>query len=175
MKLRPEFRGAPALGKKKPARHSEAMILFGVGDVTLAIAANAVEEIRNADSLRPLVQQKVAKVRYLIERAGKTYYVVDAGCQFRMLPMPATRVLILRRGNVALLVQRIDLMKEVSAIYALPSAFHGEERQWYRGLAAIPGVGEAVDVIPVVNPDTLLSAEEIELLGSLPPAKGVSA
>jgi chemotaxis signal transduction protein len=151
------------------------MILFGVGDVTFAIAANAVEEIRNADGLRPLAQRKLAKVRHLLERAGRTYYVVDAGCHFRMLPMPANRVLILRRGNVALLVQRIDLMKEVSAIYALPGAFRGEERRWFRGLAAIPGAGGETEVVPVVNPDTLLSEDEAGMLGALPRAKGVSA
>jgi hypothetical protein len=143
--------------------------------MTFAIAANAVEEIRNADGLRPLIQGKLAKVRHSIERAGKNYYVVDAGCHFRMLPMPANRVLILRRGNVALLVQRIDLMKEVSAIYALPGAFRGEERQWYRGLAAIPGAGGETTVIPVVKPDTLLSEGEVEMLEALSRAKGVSA
>jgi chemotaxis signal transduction protein len=160
---------------KSPARHSEAMILFGVGDVTFAIAANAVEEIRNADGLRPLPQGKVAKVQHWLERGGKAYYVVDAGCHFRMLPMPANRVLILRRGNLALLVQSIDLMKEVSAIYALPPAFCGEERQWYRGLAAMPGAGGETEVIPVVNPETLLSEAEAGMLGALPQAKGVSA
>jgi chemotaxis signal transduction protein len=160
------------------------MIFFGVGEATFAISASAVEEIRGADGLRPLVQGEVAKVRHLLERAGKTYYVVDAGCHFRMLPIPGNRVLVLRRGKAALLVQRIDLMREVSSIYALPSAFRGEERQWYRGLAAIPGAagapalgqaGEEFQVVPVLNPDALLTTGEADSLGMMLRLKGAHA
>ena len=159
------------------ARTGEAVILFAVNGIRFAVAARAVEEIRSADSLRPLRQPphappQVAKVRYLLDRGGKLYWVVDAGFYFRMLPVRLTRVLVMRRGGVALLVERIDLMSEIPAIYALPRAFMGEERQWYRGLALMPGAREETNVVPVINPDALLTAAEAQILGTMLRAKG---
>jgi chemotaxis signal transduction protein len=167
----------PPRPEKRPslARQSEAMVLFGVGDGNFAIAASAVEEIRNADGLRPLPRSPVAKVQHLLQRAGKTYYVVDAGHHFRMLPMPASRLLVMRRGNVALQVQRIDRMGEVPAIYALPGAFHGEERRWYRGLAVLQDGHGETEVIPIINPDGLLDSDEAKLLAMLLRTKGAIA
>ena len=160
------------LVRPAPSRQSEAVILFGVGEVTFAVAANALDEIRNVEGLRPLVQPLVPKVRHIFERASKTYYVVDGGFYFQMLPVHTSHLLILRRQPVALLVERIELMKEISAIYALPRSFSGEERQWYRGLAVLPGARGESDVVPVVNPDVLLREEELRLLAPLVRSRG---
>jgi hypothetical protein len=153
------------------------VFLFRVGGLTFAIAANALDEIRNVEGLRPLVQPLVPKVRHVFERAARTYYVVDAGFYFHMLPVRSTHLLILRGHNVALLVERIDLMKQIPAVYALPRAFTGEERRWYRGLAVLPGsrTDEESEIVPVVNPDALLSPEEMGLLAPLLRARGARA
>jgi hypothetical protein len=52
-------------------------------------------------------------------------------------------------------------MQDLAAIHALPAAFSGEERRWYRGLAVIKG-----KVIPVVNESAFLSKAEAVLLAA---------
>jgi hypothetical protein len=47
----------------------------------------------------------------------------------------------------------------LNAVHALPKAFRGEERNWYRGLAYIED-----NVIPMVNPAGFLTAAEFEKL-----------
>jgi chemotaxis signal transduction protein len=165
--------------RKRLSHRSEPVILFAVAGVTFAIAATAVEEIRNVEGLQPLATSavalaKLAKVRYRLERAGKAYCVIDGGYHFRLLPSHATRILVLRRHAVAILVDRIDLMAEISAIYVLPRAFTGEERQWYRGVALIPGAPGEQRLVPVVNPDGFLSKAEAILVAPLLQAVGAA-
>jgi hypothetical protein len=153
----------------KNATRGEAVILFMVAATTFAISANAVEEIRSVDSLRPLAQSGTtqrAKANFVLERAGKTYSVVDAGLYFGGSPALLPRLLVLRGCTVALLVEQIGLMTRIFALYALPRAFVGKERQWYRGLALLPGPGGNGDcqVVPVVNPDVFLGQAEIATL-----------
>jgi hypothetical protein len=57
------------------------------------------------------------------------------------------------------MVDAIDLMLELHSIQALPRAFYGEERIWYRGLALVKG-----KVIPVVQPEAFLSRAEVALI-----------
>ena len=94
-----------------------------------AIAADAVQEIRSTDSLAGAANEienpEVPKVRHTIERGGRTYYVVNAGAHFGL---PVTRpalVLILRQFRAAVLVDRIDRMAEIPAVYPLPHRVHG--------------------------------------------------
>ncbi len=54
------------------------------------------------------------------------------------------------------------------AVYALPQAFHGEERQWYRGLTYLED-----RVIPVIKPDGFLTPEEFARLDRA--AKSIAA
>jgi chemotaxis signal transduction protein len=155
--------------RKQTARRGEAMILFAVAGNTFAIAATAVDEIRNLDGLRPRAYSqamRVAKVRHLLHRDSKTYYVVDANTHLNMLPSKPTRLLVLRDCNIAVLVDRIDRMAEINAIYALPRAFAGDERRWYRGLALMNAEGrlDNTDVVPVVNPQAFLTAAEVQVL-----------
>jgi chemotaxis signal transduction protein len=150
-------------GKPRPSRRRETVILFFVATQMFAIAADSVQEIRSTDSLsgaaNEMEQSAVPKVRHTIERNRRTYFVVNAGTHFNL---PATRpalVLILRELRVAVLVDRIERMAEIPAFYALPQAFSGPERRWYRGLAYVDDV-----VIPVVQPSGFLTLEEFQQL-----------
>ncbi|MGH9603287.1 MAG: chemotaxis protein CheW [Terriglobales bacterium] len=148
-----------AARRARSFRRSESVILFMVGGTTFAIAAAAVEEIRGPQGLRPLIidaaRGSLAKVRHTLERARKTFLVVDAALHFQTPRIQPARLLILRNSTVAVAVDGIDRMAEIHALYPLPAAFGGDERRWYRGLALI---GEAV--VPVVEPDMFLTRAE---------------
>ena len=139
------------------------MILFGVGDYTLAIAAQAVEEIRNLEGLKPMppgaVTPRLAKFKHLLVRDRKRYFVVDSNLHFRLFPSKATRLLVLRDSAAAVLVDHTERITEIGALHALPRAFQGEERQWYRGLAMIDG-----RVVPVIDPSAFMSKSEYTVL-----------
>jgi len=144
---------------------SEQVIVFSVASQRFEIALESVQEIRSADSLAgaatELGQAILKKVRHKLERNGRTYYVVNAGQHFGLAVTRPTLVLVLRKVRACALVDRIEEMLEITVVRALPRAFTGEERRWYRGLALI---GDSV--IPVVNPTGFLTPEEISLLDS---------
>lgn len=152
-------RGDKTAHRGKP----EAVILFWVANQMFAIAAESVQEIRSTDGLadaaNEIDQQVVPKVRHILEWGRRTCYVVNAGAHFGLPVSRPTLVLILRRMRIAVLVDRIDRMTEIPAVYPLPQAFAGRERRWYRGLAYIDD-----SVIPVVAPSGFLSAEEFSVL-----------
>jgi len=148
-------------------RRAETVILFFVSHQMFAIAADSVQEIRSTDSLAgaaaEIKQPPLPKVLHTIERARKTYYVVNAGVHFGL---PVTRpalVLILRRLRAAVLIDRIERMAEISTMLPLPLAFVGDERRWYRGLAYLDDV-----VTPVIDPAGFLTTEEVALLERIP-------
>ena len=150
-------------GKRRSSSRRETVILFVVATQMFAIAADSVQEIRSTDSLsgaaNEMEQSVVTKVRHTIERNRRTYFVVNAGTHFNL---PVTRpalVLILRELRVAVLVDRIERMAEIPAVYALPQAFSGPERRWYRGLAFMDDA-----VIPVIQPAGFLTLEEFQQL-----------
>lgn len=168
---------SPVSAKPKASRrapHSEQVIVFSVGLQRFAIALDAVQEIRSADSLAgaatELVQTSVKKVRHKLERSGRTYYVVNAARHFGLPITRPTLVLVLRKTRACALVDRIEQMVEVAVVRALPRAFAGEERRWYRGLALL---GDSV--IPVVHPSGFLTPEEISLLDSVRAAAAAEA
>ena len=154
--------------RKSKARRSEAVILFSVASYRLAIAAQAVEEIRNLEGLRSFHQGfgpgKVSKVKSVLERDDKIYFVIDANMHLRMLGSRPARLLLMRDVNLALSVDAIDRMAEITVLHPLPRAFRGEERNWYRGLVLI---GE--DVVPVLNPAALITKAELSALESVLP------
>jgi chemotaxis signal transduction protein len=161
--------------RKLKTRRSEAVILFSVASHRLALAAQAVEEIRNIEGLRPLHQGfgpgKVSKVKNILERDDKIYFVVDANMHLRMLSSRPARLLLMRDSSLALSVDAIDRMAEVTVLHPLPRAFRGEERDWYRGLVLI---GD--DVVPVLNPAALMSKAELSALEStLPRSESLTA
>lgn len=157
---------SPTNAKLRRTRHPERVILFYVSNQIFAIAAEAVQEIRSTDSLAgaavEIENPDLPKVRHTIERGRHTYYVVNACVHFGL---PVTRpalVLILRQLRVVVLVDRIDRMAEISAVYPLPSAFEGDERRWYRGLAYLDDT-----VIPVIDPTGFLTAGELTQLDGI--------
>jgi chemotaxis signal transduction protein len=146
--------------KPRPAPHGEMMILFKVSSHTLAIAAQAVEEIRNHIETQPLGLAGGGKVRHVFKREGKTYYIVDAGAHLRVGASRPTRLMLLREATVGLSVDSIAGMAEVRTVQKLPRAFQGAECTWYRGLAIV-----GPQVVPVINPQTLLTEVELAELG----------
>src|SRR5689334_13733711 len=105
------------------AQHKESAILFSVGNQPFLIAANAVQEIRSTDSLggaaMELPETNLLKVRHVVERNHRVYFVVNTGLHFGL---PVTRpllVLILREHRVAALVDRIDRMTEITRVHPL--------------------------------------------------------
>jgi len=137
--------------------------MFAVGGYTLAIAAHAVEEIRNTAGVKPLppgtASGRLAKFKGVLERDHKRYFVVDSNLHFRLFPSKAARLLVLRGSAAAVLVDHTDRIIEIGAVHALPRAFQGEERQWYRGLAMIDE-----RVVPVVDPGAFMSKPEYTVL-----------
>src|SRR3954463_11846005 len=83
----------------------EDVIIFNVADTRFAIAANAVDEIRNMDGLvahKSGFEHKLAKVKFTLVREKKDrermYFVVDAGAHFRSADSKPSRVLVLRNS-----------------------------------------------------------------------------
>jgi chemotaxis signal transduction protein len=145
------------------ARRPETVVLFAVANQMFAIAADAVQEIRSTDSLAgsaiEIDQIEVGKVRHTVERGRRTYFVVNAGMHFGLPVSRPTLVLILRKLRVAVLIDRIERMAEISAVHPLPLAFAGDERRWYRGLTAVDDL-----IIPVIDPAGFLTDEEFRVL-----------
>jgi chemotaxis signal transduction protein len=142
---------------------SEPMILFRVAHQTFAIAADAVQEIRSTDGLAAAAtefeQTEVPKVHHTIERAHRTYYVVNAGAHFGLPVTRPTLVLILRQLRAAVLVDQIERMTDIFTVHPLPRAFAGQERRWYRGLTYLDD-----HVIPVIQPNGFLTPDEFDRL-----------
>ncbi len=153
---------------RKRAARGEAVILFVAAGHRFAIAASAVEEIRNTDTLRRVARGKIYAV---MPREQGMCYVVDAAFHFHMLPLRPRRVLVLRNSAVALAIESVERIVQISALYALPRVFRGEERRWYRGLALVEG-----DVVPVVDQESFLSKAELaELAVTLPLRAGAGS
>jgi len=149
-------------------RRPEHVILFSIGNQTFAIAADAVKEIRSTDSLAATAVEfegsDISKVHHTIERGHRTFYVVSGCAHFRLPVTRPTLALILRQYRAALLVDAIERMAEIPAVYPLPLAFSGEERTWYRGLAYLDD-----RLIPVVQPAGFLTRAQFEHLDRLAP------
>lgn len=155
-------------GKPQTAR-TEQIILFRVSGHLLAVSSASVQEVRSVDSLSgaatEINQPSIRKVRHVLRRGDKALYVVNAAVHFGLPSSSAGLVFVLRKTRTALLVDGMDKMATMTRLQSLPLAYCHEERQWYRGLTALDQ-----NVIPVVNPEGLLTAEEFALLdASLPP------
>jgi len=152
--------------KGRRSRTKEQTILFTIGSNLFAIAADAVHEIRSADSLAgsaiEITPDTVRKVKHIVHRGNRAYYVVSGCAHFGLRQTRPRLVLILRESRAAVLVDKIERMEDVQLPLPLPLAFHGAEREWYRGLTYVE-----VQAIPVVNPAGFLSAEELRELDSV--------
>jgi chemotaxis signal transduction protein len=144
-------------------RPREQVAVFSIAQYSFVISAASIQEIRSTDSLggtiveldRPVLR----KVRHIVERDSRYYYVVS-GCEHFHLPASRpTTVLILRNTAVAVLVDKIEEMAEMRVLLALPQSFRGEECNWYRGLTVLDR-----KVLPVANPLGFLTAGELQQL-----------
>lgn len=156
--------------KPRPGRPCEQVILFSVGNHSFAISAETVQEIRSTDSLSAtateIASSEIEKVNHTLKHAQHSFYVVNARIHFGLPASRPTLVMILRGMRVAVLVDRIERMAEVSFMHRLPRAFVGRERKWYRALAYM---GDRV--IPVVHAAGFLEEEEIQYLDSIVAAR----
>lgn len=152
-----------------PARQSaqrEPIILFTISNALFGIAAASIHEIRSTDSLSgtaaALDNSPVSKVTHIFERGGKLFYVIRGSEHFGLKTTRPGVILMIREARVAVLADSIQNMSEIRELYPLPTAFQREEREWYRGLAYLQD-----RVIPIVNPNGFLTAEELRKLDSV--------
>ncbi len=133
------------LGQQAPAAPpTEAVILFWVGPYRMAIGAGAVAKIRKDRGLAPA------------EIGCST--IVSSHALFGLPTGPGARLLVLRRGGVAVRVDRVERMIETGEARPLPAAFQGSERNWYLGLAVVDDM-----IVPLVNPESFeLQAQQAE-------------
>lgn len=147
----------------RDTRRREQIAVFSIGGSRFVISAAAVQEIRSTDSLGGTVvdleRPVMKKVRHIVERDSRCYYVVSGYEHFHLKQSRPTTVLILRGAPVAVLVDRIEEMAEMRVLLALPLSFQGEERTWYRGLTVL-----GREVLPVANPLGFLTAQELQKL-----------
>ncbi len=105
----------------------------------------------------------VPKVRHVIERDSRSYFVVSGFDHFHLPQSRPTTLLILSKTQTAILVDRIEEMAEMRTIVGLPRSFHGEERVWYRGLTILEG-----KVVPVIDQKGFLTRTNCAGLTNLP-------
>jgi hypothetical protein len=148
---------------RRDPRPKEQVVVFSIGEQSFVISASSVQEIRSTDSLGgnvvDLDRAVLRKVRHIVERDARSYYVVSGYEHFHLPLSRPTSVLILRDVPVAVLVDRIEEMAEMRVLLGLPRSFYGEERIWYRGLTVL-----GRNVVPVAEPRGFLTAEELRRL-----------
>lgn len=154
---------------KTHAPRTEQIILFRVSGQLFAVSSASVQEVRSVDSLSGSSSEvnlaSLRKVRHVLRRGDKAVYVVNAAAHFGLPSTAAGLVFVLRKTRTALLVEAMDKMATMTRLQALPLSYCHDERDWYRGLTALDQ-----NVIPVVNPEGFLTADEFALLdASLPP------
>jgi chemotaxis signal transduction protein len=151
---------------KTPSVRTEQIILFRCSSEIFAISSASVQEVRSVDSLAgtPLEVNEpgVPKVRHMFRRGESNLYVVNGAIHFGLRPSPASLIFLLRRARTALLIDGIEKMTTMTRLQALPTAFCHEERIWYRGLTVLEQ-----NVIPVVNPASFLTDDELFLLDTV--------
>jgi len=148
---------------KASTARSEQIILFRISGQLFAVSSASVQEVRSVDSLSgaamEMNQPTLRKVRHVLRRGDRALFVVNGAAHFGLPASSAGLVFVLRKTRTALLVDGIDKMATMTRLQSLPLAYCHEERQWYRGLTALDQ-----SVIPVVNPEGLLTPEELALL-----------
>jgi chemotaxis signal transduction protein len=148
---------------KSHGTRTEQIILFRVSGQIFAVSSASVQEVRSVDSLAgvstEIHQPALRKVRHVLHRGDKSLYVVNTALHFGLPASSAGLVFVLRKTRTALLVDAMERMATMTRLQALPLAYCHEERRWYRGLTALDQ-----SVIPVVDPEGFLTAEEFALL-----------
>ncbi len=131
----------------------ETVLVFTVGEGRFAIAASAVQEVCGVEGMAAVAPaQRSRSVRHILQRRDGTRLVIDAPVYFGMRASAGQRLLLLRSAGLALLVGGVDRMQEITALYSLPRAFHGQERRWFRGLSLLHD-----GVVPVLDARALVA------------------
>lgn len=153
---------AAAPTKSHPAR-TEQIILFRISGHIFAVSSASVQEVRSADSMAGMTVEinapALRKVRHVALRGDRSLFVVNGATHFGLAPAPGALIFVLRQTRTALLIDGIEKMTTMTRLQALPLSFCHDERQWYRGLTALEQM-----VVPVVNPEGFLSADDLSLL-----------
>ena len=154
---------------KPSSLRTEQIILFRISGQIFAISSASVQEVRSADSFSggssEINAPGIRKVREVMRRGDRSLFIVNGAAHFGLPASEGALVFVLRKTRTALLIDGIEKMASMSRLQALPLSFCHEERQWYRGLAALDQT-----VVPVVHPEGFLSTEELVLLdAALPP------
>jgi|SRR5579884_2021376 len=149
-------------------------VLFVVGGFQFVIEADLVEEIRSLQGVEPIhwveSHPGLAKVTHVVHRGRRKFFVVDSGRYFQLPQSHSSRVLLLRRMDVGILVDGVDRMVEFGAVYPLPEAFEGAERSWYLGLTLLQQ-----RLVPVVNSASFVTEEELAVLRSATHSRQIEA
>ncbi len=151
-----------AQGKPSPAK-TEQIILFRVSGQLFAVSSASVQEVRSTDSISgaatAISAPGLRKVSHVIRRGDRSLFIVNGAMHFGLHATAGALLFVLRKTRTALLIDGIEKMTAMTRLQALPLSFCHEERQWYRGLAALDQT-----VVPVVHPEGFLSPEELALL-----------
>jgi chemotaxis signal transduction protein len=140
-----------------PARRGEAVVIFRACGQRFIISSAEIAEVRDlppgASGRLPRVIATRGNLRQLPVVAADSIFgarsvagspaeaaVASAGVA------PLLQLLVLAHRGVAVVIERIEGVTELREMVALPRAFHGPERRWYRGLALLEG-----RILPVVN------------------------
>ena len=147
----------------RDTRPREQVAVFSIAQYSFVISTASIQEIRSTDGLGGTVvdldRPVLRKVRHIVERDSRAYYVVSGYEHFHLPASRPTTVLILRNVPVAVLVDKIEEMAEMRVLLALPQSFNGEERAWYRGLTVLER-----KVLPVANHLGFLTSGELRQL-----------
>ena len=156
------------LTKAGPAR-AEQIILFKVSGQIFAVSSASVQEVRGEDSMTGITTEisapGVRKVRQVVQRGDQSLFLVNGAAHFGLAPSPGALIFVLRKTRTALLIDGIEKMTSMTKLQSLPQAFCYGERHWYRGLTALDQT-----VVPVVDPQGFLTAEELALLDAARPS-----
>ncbi len=151
-----------APGKPSPAK-TEQIILFRVSGQLFAVSSASVQEVRSTDSMSGAATEISApglrKVSHVLRRGDRSLFIVNGAMHFGLHAAAGALLFVLRKTRTALLIDGIEKMTAMTRLQALPLSFCHEERQWYRGLAALDQT-----IVPVVHPEGFLSPEELALL-----------
>lgn len=149
-------------GKPSPAK-TEQIILFRVSGQLFAVSSASVQEVRSTDSISGAATEISApglrKVSHVLRRGERSLFIVNGAMHFGLHAAAGALLFVLRKTRTALLIDGIEKMTAMTRLQSLPLSFCHEERQWYRGLAALDQT-----VVPVVHPEGFLSPEELALL-----------
>jgi len=153
-----------SVAEHKPATvRTEQIILFRASSEIFAISSGSVQEVRSVDSVTgspvTISEPSLTKVRHALRRGDKNIYIVNTATHFGLRASSPALIFLLRKSRVALLIDSIEKMTTMTRLQALPGAFCHQERVWYRGLTVLDQ-----NVIPVVNPNGFLTADELFLL-----------